>query len=656
MQPHDDSVAPIPDPLAVDLMSARLAAIVESSDDAIISKDLNGIIMSWNRGAQRLFGYTAEDMIGQPVQRLIPKDRFDEEPRILEQIRQGHRIDHYETVRQRKNGSLVDISLTVSPIKDGRGRIVGASKIARDITEHKETERHLAHLVEALPAAVFTTNAEGLITHYNQAAVDLWGCRPTPGVTYWSGSWRLSGPDGRPLTDDGCPLRQALTRGRPILGLEAKIQQPDGTLIPVTHHSTPLRNEAEELFGTVNMLVDLTERKHAEQQLQESASELEARITERTRELLASQERLRALASELTLTEQRERRRLATELHDYLAQLVVASRLRLSQIIPRVGDPAVSSNLAQVDTMLDQALTYTRSLVAELSPQILYQFGLAKSLLWLGEQMKQHNLRVSVELGSKPFTLPDDQAVLLFQSVRELLFNIIKHAKTDQATLTVSVDTQEELWICVEDEGVGFDVSNITSPGEPHGKFGLLSIRERMELLGGECELSSAPGVGTIAILHLPLVQAAGAPSAGGQVGSTPSMTTLENDQAKTVKVLLVDDHAMVRQGLRSILDSYTDLTVVGEAANGQDAVIMARSLQPDVVVMDVNLPLIDGVEATRLLRREHSSMAIIGISVRNDPQVKLAMTEAGAADFLPKESAAGQLYDIILRHCPVAS
>ena len=122
------------------------------------------------------------------------------------------------------------------------------------------------------------------------------------------------------------------------------------------------------------------------------------------------------------------------------------------------------------------------------------------------------------------------------------------------------------------------------------------------------------------------------------------------------MKVLLVDDHAMVRQGLRSILDSYTDLTVVGEAANGQDAVIMARSLQPDVVVMDVNLPLIDGVEATRLLRREHSSMAIIGISVRNDPQVKLAMTEAGAADFLPKESAAGQLYDIILRHCPVAS
>lgn len=656
MQPSNDAFAPLTDPLAADLMSARLAAIVESSDDAIISKDLNGIITSWNRGAQRLFGYSAHDMIGQPIHRLIPEDRFDEESRILERIRMGQRIDHYETVRQRKDGSLVHISLTISPITDGKGRIVGASKIARDITERKQAERHLASLVEGLPAAVFTTDAEGLITHYNQAGVDLWQCQPTSGVPYWRGSWRLTGSDGRPMADHDCPLRQALVHGRTVLGLEAMIQRQNGTRVPVTHHSTPLRGEAGELLGTVNMLMDLTERKATEQRLHESASELEQRIAERTQELLTSQERLRALASELTLTEQRERRRLATDLHDYLAQLVVASRLRISQLIPRVGDPAISSTLAQVDTMLDQALTYTRSLVAELSPQILYQFGLAKSLLWLGEQMKQHDLRVSVELGNMPFTLADDQAVLLFQSVRELLFNIIKHAKTDHATLTVSVDEHQELWICVEDEGVGFDMADLTNPRAPHEKFGLLSIRERMELLGGKCELSSAPGVGTIVILHLPLTRHAIAASVNSQPDSSISPRPLTEAQIKTVRVLLVDDHAMVRQGLRSILDSYTDLTVVGEAANGQEAIVMARSLHPDVVVMDVNLPLIDGVEATRLLRREHASMAVIGISVRNDQQVKLAMTEAGAVDFIPKEYAAGQLYDIILRHCPAAS
>lgn len=363
---------------------------------------------------------------------------------------------------------------------------------------------------------------------------------------------------------------------------------------------------------------------------------------------------MRALASELTLTEQRERRRLATELHDYLAQLVVASRLRLSQIIPRIADPEVSASVSQVDSMLDQALTYTRSLVAELSPHTLYQFGLAKSLQWLGEQMQQHGLLVSVKIGPTPFTLADDQAVLLFQSVRELLFNIIKHAKTDRATLTVNVDEDQELRICVEDEGVGFDMAAITRSTDTRGKFGLLSIRERMGLLGGECEVSSTIGGGTLAILRLPLSHRPQDEPLGPQPAVAVPSGMPAKDPAKTVKVLLVDDHAMVRQGLRSILDSYADLTVVGEAADGQDAVVMARSLNPDVVVMDVNLPLIDGIEATRLLHRDHRSIAVIGISVRNDPQVKLAMTEAGAVDFLPKESAAVQLYDIILRHCPI--
>ena len=194
-------------PLQIDLLLSRLAAIVESSDDAIISKDLNGCIMSWNQGAQRLFGYTAQEMIGQPVHRLIPQDRLDEEPRILERLRLGQRIDHYETVRQRKDGTMIDVSLSVSPIKDRGGRIVGASKVAREISERKQGERDLANLVEALPVAVYTTDAEGRITRYNQAAVDLWGSRPVLGTTRWCGSWRVYWPDGRPMPLDSLPAR-----------------------------------------------------------------------------------------------------------------------------------------------------------------------------------------------------------------------------------------------------------------------------------------------------------------------------------------------------------------------------------------------------------------------------------------------------------------
>jgi PAS domain S-box-containing protein len=126
----------------------RLAAIVESSDDAILSKDLNGILMSWNSGAQRLFGYTADEMLGKSVTILIPDDHLDEEPKILERIRRGERVEPYETVRRRKDGSLIDISLTVSPIMDASGKVVGASKIARDITERKRSEQALAEAAE----------------------------------------------------------------------------------------------------------------------------------------------------------------------------------------------------------------------------------------------------------------------------------------------------------------------------------------------------------------------------------------------------------------------------------------------------------------------------------------------------------------------------
>ncbi len=118
----------------------RLSAIVESSDDAIISKDLDGVIVTWNKGAERMFGYLAEEVIGKPIAILIPGDRREEEHEILERIRRGERVDHFETVRQRKNGSLINISLSVSPVSDEFGRIVGASKIARDITDQKRRE------------------------------------------------------------------------------------------------------------------------------------------------------------------------------------------------------------------------------------------------------------------------------------------------------------------------------------------------------------------------------------------------------------------------------------------------------------------------------------------------------------------------------------
>jgi PAS domain S-box-containing protein len=268
-----------------EVTTQRLATIVESSDDAIISKNLDGVILTWNAGAERIFGYKAEEVVGKPVTVLMPPDRADEEPGILARLRRGERIDHYETVRRRKDGSLIDVSLTVSPVRDTAGRVIGASKIARDITEQKkgeaalrESERHLQDLLAAIPAAIYTTDAAGKITYYNEAAVEFAGRRPIIGSDEWCVTWKLYWPDGTPLPHDQCPMAVALKEGRPIRGKEAVAERPDGTRVPFIPFPTPLRDPNGKLIGAINMLVDLSERKQAETQQRLLLRELNHRV------------------------------------------------------------------------------------------------------------------------------------------------------------------------------------------------------------------------------------------------------------------------------------------------------------------------------------------------------------------------------------------
>lgn len=145
-------------PTEQDLAVSRLAAIVESSDDAIVSKNIDGIVTSWNRAACRLFGYTAEEMIGQPILKIIPEDLYPEEAEILRKIRAGVRIEHYQTRRVKKDGEMVEVSITISPIRDGSGKITGSSKIARDISEQKKMERHLLQTEKLAAAGLMAAN------------------------------------------------------------------------------------------------------------------------------------------------------------------------------------------------------------------------------------------------------------------------------------------------------------------------------------------------------------------------------------------------------------------------------------------------------------------------------------------------------------------
>jgi PAS domain S-box-containing protein len=253
-----------PTPLPVPPDSSWLAAIVASSDDAIISKDLNSIIRTWNEGATRLFGYEAGEVIGRPVTLLIPAGREDEEAGILKRIRRGERIDHYETVRQRKDGSLVDVSLTVSPIKDASGRVIGASKIARDITDRKaaeqaarQSEERFRLLASHAPVGIFLSDRQGRCMFVNEE----W-CRMT-GLTLEQAQgdgWAAAvHPEDRAQVLAG--WREAVAAGQASTS-EFRFQRPDGDIVWV--HGNAVQITDGDSHSYLGSCIDITARKQAE--------------------------------------------------------------------------------------------------------------------------------------------------------------------------------------------------------------------------------------------------------------------------------------------------------------------------------------------------------------------------------------------------------
>ena len=410
--------------------------------------------------------------------------------------------------------------------------------------------------------------------------------------------------------------------------------------------------------------MELGQRKRAEEALRRLNADLEQRVTERTRELVASNHRLQALASELTLAEQRERKRLASELHDYLAQILALGRIKMSQLRQKLAGQtsAVPQLAGEVDTLLEKAGEYTRSLMAKLNPPVLDELGLPSALNWLAKQMPLHGILVEVRLSQDRVPLPDDQAVLLFQSVRELLINVAKHAGTDRAIVSLTVDPDQQLIIEVQDEGRGFDPLAMEAKSE-NGHFGLFSVKERMQAMGGRLDVDSRPGEGATITMRLPLTRGKSAgdgmpgdrflAAAEGKRLSEESIFQIANPPfhpppGNTIRLLLVDDHTMVRQGLRSLLESYEDVMIVGEAANGEEAIELVEQLRPALVVMDLNMPKKNGIEATARIKARWPETVVIGLSVQAGEEARRAILNAGGAVLLTKEAAVDELYRTI--------
>lgn len=244
----------------------RLAAIIESSEDAIASKDLNGIITSWNKSAERLFGYAAEEIIGKPVTLIIPPELHDDEPRILGKIRAGERIEHFQTVRVRKDGKLIDVSLTVSPIRDESGNIIGAAKIVRDITRQKKLEEaalRLAAIVESSDDAIASKDLRGTITSWNRSAERLFGYKAEEII-------------GKPVTmiippelhGDENMILSKIRRGEKIDHFETIRLHKNGERIEVSLTISPIKDDDGNVIGAAKIIRNITETNKIERALQ----------------------------------------------------------------------------------------------------------------------------------------------------------------------------------------------------------------------------------------------------------------------------------------------------------------------------------------------------------------------------------------------------
>ena len=488
--------------------NTRLAAIVASSDDAIVGKTIDGIVTDWNRGAENIFGYSAEEMIGGPVTILLPPGKEQEEADILAQIRDGSRIDHFETRRKRKDGRIIDVSVTISPVYDREGRLIGASKVARDITtasraqqELREREAHLQSVLDTVPDAMVVIDIKGIMQSFSVTAQKLFGYSPDEAVGR-NVSMLMPEPDRS--RHDGYLERYMATGERRIIGIGRVVvgQRKDGSTFPMELSVGEMRSGPRRFF--TGFLRDLTERQATQQRLQDLQSEL------------IFMSRFTALG-EMAST-------LAHELNQPLT--AIASYLNGAR---RLLDGGKREDLPQVREAMEiasgqalragQVIKRLREFVArgESDRQ-------AESLRHLIEEAAALALVGAKELGVRVFFDFDTGTELVFVDkvqVQQVLLNLIRNAveamqETQKRELSITTHSMdgEMVEIRVADTGPGIAPEVmarlfqpfVTTKAQGMG-VGLSISRTIIEAHGGRLSAEPNPGGGTLFRLTLKAVR-----------------------------------------------------------------------------------------------------------------------------------------------------
>jgi PAS domain S-box-containing protein len=473
----------------------RLAAIVQSSDDAIIGKTLSGTVTSWNEGASRLFGYTAEEMIGGPLLRLIPPDRLYEEPAILARLGRGERVEHFETVRRHKDGSLVDVSVSISPIRDASGQIVGASKIARDVGARKRAQVVLDQANERLREHTMVLELAPILVRDMDNRIVLWtrGAERLYGFSKEEALGRIS----HELFQTAFPESQEhfdviLRRTGRWEG--ALVQRKrDGERLVVASQQIVYHDLGGEPVRVLEANADITERERVEA------------------ELSKSREQLRALADRLLKAREEEATRIARELHDQIGRYLTTIKMEVRSIERDLAGELtfeVAGILREksqtIGHTVDETVQTVRAIATRLRPSLLDDLGLAAAIEWQAKDFQKHSgVLCALILPVDDPPLSRDQATAIFRIFQEILTNVARHAEATKLWIHLG-EEQEAIVLEVEDNGVGISPAQLAE----RRSLGLLGMRERAGAFGGAVEIVGSQGQGTTVTVRMPLLKA----------------------------------------------------------------------------------------------------------------------------------------------------
>jgi PAS domain S-box-containing protein len=573
------------------------AAIVDSSDDAIVSKGLDGTIVSWNRGAERLFGYTAAEVVGRSIRLIIPPDRQAEEDYVLDRVRQGETLEHFETIRVRKDGTMVPISLTVSPIRSASGKIVGASKIARDLSRSQLLQRdamRLVAIVDSSEDAIVGKDLNGIVTSWNPAAEAMFGFSAAEMV---GRSIRRLVPDDRQQEEDEVLAR--IRRGERVDHYETIRRRKDGSLIPVSLTVSPIRSLDGTVVGASKIARDITDRKRAEDERQR---------------LLKLARDASSLKDEFLATLSHELRTPLNAIVGYVRMMQSGlmtgeKQTRALEIVGR----NVTSLVQIVEDVLDVSRIISGKLRLEMRPVELP--GVVQAAV--------ATVRPAADAKGVEFETiidPDVETVSGDpERLQQILWNLFSNAVkfTDRGgRVEVRIDrANTHVAVTVRDTGVGipseflphvFDRFRQADAGitRSHGGLGLgLAItRHLVEVQGGRI-LAASEGLGKGATFRIELpVNARRSLDAHDRAPAFREREPITVPRLHGVRILAVDDDGDALALIREILEG-TGATVMTADSAPQALDLMDR-MTPHVLLADLGLPHMSGFDLIARVRQ----------------------------------------------------